>query len=147
MAALFDKAKGNALGTGKVMPPGSLQDEALLGTLARYRRSVASSYSPVGSDELSTVFASAGKGEVFMSEKLDGELWFLVVQGKEICFANSRGRVIHGKLPLLSEAQDASKAISSSMAIFAGELYATSANGKDRPRVADLAAVLAGGKS
>ena len=137
MAALFDKAKGNALGTGKVMPPGSLQDEALLGTLAGYRRSVASSYSPVGLDELSTVFASAGKGEVFMSEKLDGELWFLVIQGKEACFANSRGRVIHGKLPLLSEAQDASKAISSPMAIFAGELYATSANGKDRPRVAD----------
>jgi len=147
MAALFDKAKGSALGSGKVMPPGSLRDETLLGTLARYRRSVASGYSPVGLDELPTVFASAGKGEVFMSEKLDGELWFLVIQGKEACFANSRGRVIHGKLPLLSEAQYAGKTISSPMAIFAGELYATSTNGKDRPRAADLAAVLAGGKS
>ena len=147
MAALFDKDCGTTLGNGKIMPSGSLLDETLLATLVRYRRSVASGYSPVGLDELPTVFAAAGKGEVFMSEKLDGELWFLVLHGKEMFLANSRGRVIHGKLPLLSEAQGPSKAIGDSIAIFAGELYAPSAAGKDRPRVADLAAALAGGKS
>ena len=96
MAALFDKGKGITLGAGKLMPPGSLLGEALLSTLVRYRRSVASGYSRVGLDELSSVFAAAGKGEVFLSEKLDGELWFLVVRGKETFLANSRGRVIHG---------------------------------------------------
>ena len=146
MAALFDKGKGTTLGAGKIMPPGSLLDEILLGTLVRYRRSVASGYSPVGLDELSSVFAAAGKGEVFLSEKLDGELWFLVVRGKETFLANSRGRVIHGKLPFLTEAQGLAKKTGEQLAVFAGEFYATSAAGKDRPRVADLAAAVAAGK-
>ena len=142
MAKLYDKTKGSELGSGKIMPPASLLDQALLGTLARYRRSVASGYSPIRLDELSSVFAAAGKGEVFLSEKLDGELWFLVLQGKEAFLANSRGRVIHGKLPFLI-----AKKTGDQLTIFAGELYATSAAGKDRPRAADLAAALAGGKS
>jgi hypothetical protein len=146
MAKLFDKTKGSALGSGKIMLPGSLLNEALLGTLVRYRRSVASGYSPVGLDELASVFAAAGKGEVFLSEKLDGELWFLVLQGKEAFLANSRGRVIHGKLPFLTEAQGLAKKTGDQSAVFAGEFYATSAAGKDRPRVGDLAAALAAGK-
>ena len=146
MAKLFDKTKGSSLGSGKIMPPGSLLDQALLGTLARYRRSVASSYSPIGLDDLSSVFAAAGKGEVFLSEKLDGELWFLVLQDKEAFLANSRGRVIHGKLPFLTKAQGIAKKTGDQLAIFAGEFYATSAAGKDRPRAADLSAALAGGK-
>ncbi|SVC79398.1 uncharacterized protein METZ01_LOCUS332252, partial [marine metagenome] len=146
MAKLFDKTKGSSLGSGKIMPPGSLLDQALLGTLARYRRSVASSYSPIGLDDLSSVFAAAGKGEVFLSEKLDGELWFLVLQDKEAFLANSRGCVIHGKLPFLTKAQGIAKKTGDQLAIFAGEFYATSAAGKDRPRTADLSAALAGGK-
>ena len=146
MAKLFDKTKGSSLGSGKIMPPGSLLDQALLGIMARYRRSVASSYSPIGLDDLSSVFAAAGKGEVFLSEKLDGELWFLVLQDKEAFLANSRGRVIHGKLPFLTKAQGIAKKTGDQLAIFAGEFYATSAAGKDRPRAADLSAALAGGK-
>ena len=78
-------------------------------------------------------------GQMLVSTKLDGELWFLVSRDKDVFLANSRGLVIAGDLPILKQAQ-----LLPDGTILAGELHAR-VDGR-RARVGDLAAVMADGK-
>ena len=76
MTELFDESTGVPLGSGKFLLPGSLQDTELAGLLMRYRRSVASAYSSVSQDKISSTFTA---GPFHVSPKVDGELWFLIL--------------------------------------------------------------------
>ena len=88
MTELFDASKGVSLGSGKFLSPGSLKDSELAGLLMRYRRSVASAYSSVSPDEISSSFTA---GPFHVSPKVDGELWFLILDDGDVFLASPRG--------------------------------------------------------
>lgn len=119
--------KGTAFGSGFIN--GRLDDPDLQETLWSYKRRVAGNYRPLAPEEIGLL----PSGRYLVSEKLDGELWFLVASKGATCLVNSYGRVIHGGIPLLTEASALPDGT-----ILAGELYIQ----KDgaRARVGDLSA-------
>ena len=137
--SLFDKKGEKKLGKAARTPNGAITDEELSSALKVYRHRVASSYIAITSDELDE---RVPPGELIASPKIDGELWYLVFEGKEVFLANPKSSVIHGALPLLEEAKKLAKK-TKGRTIIAGELFALSKG--DRPRVGDLAAAFATG--
>jgi hypothetical protein len=121
---------------GKGIADASLSDAELADQLASYRRRVAGNYRPLSPDEI----VKLPNGPMWVSEKIDGELWFLVSKGEETFLANPQGSVIAGELPVLTQAGKLPHGT-----IIAGELYAKM-DGR-RARVGDLAAAMAGGAS
>ena len=126
-------SEGTILGRGTC--DGTLTDLALLNQLASYKRRVASNYRPLAPADIDKL----APGKMIVSEKIDGELWFLIAVNNEVFLANPRGSVIAGALPFLTLA---GKPLPE-RTIIAGELHAIVA-GK-RCRVGDLAAALSGG--
>jgi len=119
---------------GKGVAGAALVDAALLDQLAAYRRRVAGNYRPLPPDEITKL----SNGPMWVSEKVDGELWFLVSQGGEVILANPQGLVIAGEIPTISQVGKLPDGT-----IIAGELHAK-VEGR-RARVGDLAAVMGGG--
>jgi len=122
--------KGTAFGGGFIN--GRLDDPDVQETLWSYKRRVAGNYRPLAPEEIGLL----PPGRYLVSEKLDGELWFLVAKRGATCLVNPYGRVIHGGIPLLAEASALTDGT-----ILAGELYIQ----KDgaRARVGDLSAYFA----
>lgn len=108
-----------------------LDNPDLIDRLIAYKRRVAGNYRPVTPEEMKLLPAS----NYLVSEKIDGELWFLVLDGKDSFFTNPSGKVIHGSLPILEEAVSLPEG-----AILIGELHAVGTS--ERPRVGDLSSVL-----
>jgi hypothetical protein len=121
---------------GKGIGDASLSDAELADQLASYRRRVAGNYRPLPPDEI----VKLPNGPMWVSEKIDGELWFMVSQGGETFLANPQGSVIAGDIPVIFQAGKLSDGT-----IIAGELHAK-VEGR-RARVGDLAAAMAGGVS
>ena len=111
-----------------------LNELDLVEFISAYRRRVAGNYRPLLLNDLSTLPTSG----LFVSKKIDGELWFLVSLKKEFFLTNARGVVIFGDIPLLAQAKSIPE-----NTIIAGELFAQ-VEGR-RSRVGDLAALLAEG--
>jgi hypothetical protein len=133
-------AAGTALGKGRWHAAGSVDDTALLTQLQAYRRRIAGAYRSVKPGEI----AQAVLGAPFhVSPKVDGELWFLVIDSSDACLVSTNGKAISGAVPLLDEVRTAAGGCASRVVI-AGELFALPA-GKGRPRVGDVATALAGG--
>ena len=122
--------KGAAFGGGFIN--GRLDDPDVQETLWSYKRRVAGNYRPLAPEEIGLL----PSGRYFVSGKIDGELWFLVASRGATCLVNPYGRVIHGGIPLLTEASALTDGT-----ILAGELYIQ----KDgaRARVGDLSAYFA----
>ena len=131
---------GSALGKGMWHPAGSVADDALMGALQSYRRRVTGTYRSVKPDEITSGVLG---GPFLVSPKVDGELWFLVLDTKEAILVSANGKAITGDVPLLTEAR-AAEAKLAGRVIIAGELFAVS-SGKGRPRVGDVESALAGG--
>jgi hypothetical protein len=131
---------GAELGKGFIHPADSVKDPELMQTVQTYRRRIVGSYRSIKPEEIG-VAVTGGPFEV--SPKIDGELWFLVLDPSECYLVSSTGRAITGALPLLEEIRSSSLTISS-RAIIAGELFAASTS-KSRPRVGDVSAALSGG--
>lgn len=108
-----------------------LDNPDLIDCLVGYKRRVAGNYRPLTPEEIKLLPAS----NYLVSEKIDGELWFLVLDGKNSFLTNPSGKVIHGSLPILEEATSLPKGD-----ILVGELYAMGP--LERPRVGDLSSVL-----
>jgi len=98
------------------------------------------------------MYRSVKPGEIFMgvmgapfhvSPKVDGELWFLIVDQGDVALVSANGKALSGDIPVLAEIRAAAKTVKGRLVI-AGELFAAS-SGKGRPRVGDVAAALAGG--
>jgi hypothetical protein len=102
----------------------------------RYRRSVASRYRALRPDELHEV----PPGPAWVSPKLDGELWFAVLEPGSASLVTTHGRTLEGA-PMLAELQAASARVTG-RTILAGELFAAGSKGS-RPRVGDVGAALA----
>lgn len=131
---------GVALGKGQMHPAGSVVDIDLISSVQAYRRRVASSYRSVKPTEMSTGVLGA---PFHVSPKVDGELWFLVLETGSATLVSSHGKAIAGDIPLLTEVTTVTSKVTGRVVI-AGELFAAS-SGKGRPRVGDVASALAGG--
>ena len=70
----FDSFSGKPLGTGQVTGPGALRDTELMSLLSNYKRSVASNYRAITSEDISEMLPA---GKLMVSPKIDGELWYL----------------------------------------------------------------------
>ncbi len=140
--ASVDTRQVRALGQGAQAPLGSVVDADLAQRLKQYKRVIAGRYRALSGDEIE---ALTPPGPLLVSPKLDGELWFLVVEGGDVFLANPGGRVIFGAVPVLDEARALlldRVSTQEPRTVIAGELYAERAAG--RPRHDDLAAALGG---
>jgi Arc/MetJ family transcription regulator len=113
---------------------GTLTDAVIIDQLAAYKRRIAGGYRPLSEDEIEKL----PSGKMWVSEKIDGELWFLISISERTFLSNPRGEVIDGNVPVLAQVGKLNN-----QTIIAGELHAR----KDgsRARVGDLASLMSGG--
>ena len=133
-------SNGSPLGKGQFHPAGSVLDTELMASVHSYRRRVASAYRSIKPEEIATSIFGA---PFMVSPKVDGELWFLVLDTDSATLISSNGKAIAGEIPVLLEGKAATAKLKERVVI-AGELFAAS-SGKGRPRVGDVASALAGG--
>lgn len=141
MSGLFDRSKAEPMGAGTFSPAGSVLDPELAKLLSGYKRTIASRYRSLGPDELDEL----PPGGLYVSPKIDGELWFLVVDGDELALCAPNGKVVSGDVPVLVEARKLVVPRAKGRLVLAGELFAVRKGG--RPRVGDLAKAMGGGAS
>ncbi len=115
-------------GKGQKAPMGALLDVELLARLRRYKRQVAKRYRVVEPEVVERLLPDE---PMFVSPKLDGELWFLVYapppNGAGVALVAYNGRVLTGVTTLDGVAQKLANAPS---LVIAGELYAPPATGE-----------------
>ena len=133
---IVDESKMTRLGNGWIAPAGSLMDGDLARRLSAYKRTVAGNYRSVAPDFIAKSIPS---GDHIVSEKVDGETWFLHVVNGDATLLSPSGKVIVG-VPLLEEAKGL---LGKQSTLAAGELYTVVDHG--RPRVHDLHAALGSG--
>ena len=134
-SAPYQTANARPLGEGFRCPVDSLLDVELAARAGGYRRRVASSYRALSPDELHYL----PPGEMHVTPKMDGQLWYLVLDPDQAFLMSPRGAVLFGGLPLLKEAHGLLSKISR-RTIIAGELIALRKEG--RPRCGDIGAAL-----
>ena len=79
MSALSDLSQAGACGNGLFAPAGSIKDYDLSKLVAGYKRTIASRYRAIRPDEVDVL----PRGTLLVSPKIDGELWFLVIDGSQ----------------------------------------------------------------
>ena len=137
--SIFNLKKSKALGKGQIVENGGISAPEILSKLRGYRKTVIAGYRALLLDEMSSNLTS---GEMHVSPKIDGELWFMIIENDEVVLSNTGGKLIAGDIPLLSEVSKISSRFTG-RSILAGELYVATKEG--RPRVSDLASALGGG--
>lgn len=123
-------------GSGRRTEPGALKDAALAASLVAYKRQVARRYRILDPEGLERALP---KGQLWVSTKIDGELWFLVKKAGEVALCAYNGRVLEG-IPATDEA--ATLLASTDDCVIAGELFAV-LGGESRPRCHHVAKALA----
>lgn len=118
-----------------VAPAGSFSNADLKPILEMYRQVVAQRYTPCAPTDLSRLLAAP---PFFVSRKIDGELWFLVVNGDLVQLVAANGRVATGDCPIIAAAQTLPPGT-----VLAGELHV--ARDGTRERVGDVRAALGSG--
>jgi len=121
-------------GTGRFAPPGSLTPSAILARMRHYKRTVAKRYKIVLPGEIADKMPD---GNLYVSTKVDGELWFLCKLSGEVALVAPNGRVLQG-VPVADEATEQLAAAGD--IVVAGELFAVVREG--RPRVHHVASAL-----
>lgn len=119
-------ASSEPYGSGRKAGVGALLDEDLLGRLKRYKRQVAKRYRVIEPEIAERALPAE---PLFVSPKLDGELWFLVKKDGDLALVAFNGRVLHGISCLRGVAE---RLASVSQAVIAGELVASVSS--ERPR-------------
>ena len=125
----IDYADGRRTGVG------GLKDEDLHARLKNYKKLVAKRYRVVWPDNIERFLPD---GDLFISTKIDGELWFLVKRGGEVALVAYNGRVLQG-VPVVEEAEKQLESVGD--IIIPGELFAIPPDG-GRPRVGHVATAL-----
>lgn len=137
-AQFYDDRRIKPLGGGFQVPGGSLTDPELAARVRGYKRGIASRYRALNADEIET---RAPYGPLLVSPKVDGELWYLLLEDGDAWLLNPAGRVLSGDIPVLAEARKAA-ARARGRTIIAGELFAVRKG--QRPRHDDLPLALSG---
>jgi hypothetical protein len=135
----YSLSRAQPCGKGRRAPAGSVTDSELALRVAGYKRSVAGRYRSIAPEDAERVIAS---GPMHVSTKIDGELWFLVLDGGDAALVSHNGKVLAGAIPLLEEVHKTALPRVSRLTILAGELFAVSKG--TRPRVGDVAQSMAG---
>ncbi len=138
--ALFTTDKAVALGQGQLSPEGSVTDADLAALLLNYKRGVASRYIAATSQEIEDLIP---RGELHVSKKIDGQIWYAVLEKGEAFLASPKGKVISGAHPVIEELEKHANDVAGRVVI-PGELYAVGDN--DRIRCGDVANAMGGGK-
>ena len=137
--SILNLKKPKTLGSGQMIQNGGIADKEVLSKLMGYRKSVVAGYRSLLVEDIGSNITF---GEMYVSPKIDGELWFLIIDNGEAVLSNTSGKVIFGDIPLIDEVKAQMNQFQG-QSIFAGELYVAT---KDtRPRVSDLASALGGG--
>ncbi len=126
-------------GKGFVSESGSIDNPTLASMLRGYKSRVAGGYRALTKEDIKTAISP---GKYLVSPKVDGELWFLVMEGKDCWLGNPNGRIISGDIPLLKEATTLLNRFHD-RTVLAGEFFAVGK--KDRARVGDLRSAMGGG--
>jgi ATP-dependent DNA ligase len=116
---------------------GSLMHDELSKQLRDYKRKVAKRYRVVFPESIKKFLPDGD--DLYVSTKIDGELWFLVKRDGELALCAYNGRVIQG-LPLLEEASEQLDGVDD--ITVPGELFAIPPEGDSRPRVGHVAQAL-----
>lgn len=115
-------------GEGVKAPVGGLLDSELLTQFKVYKRQIAKRYRVIEPNRIERYLP---QGNVWISPKLDGELWFLVKRSNQIALCAHNGRVLKD-IPYLKEVEP--KLSSLPDFLIAGELIANIDSIDDRPR-------------
>jgi ATP-dependent DNA ligase len=137
---LYTTDKAVSLGKGQLSPEGSVTDSDLASLFLNYKRGVASRYIAATSSEIDDLVP---RGDLHVSKKVDGQIWYAVLEKGDAFLASPKGKVISGDHPLVAELKEHAKSIDN-RAVVAGELYAVGDN--DRIRCGDIAKSMGGGK-
>ncbi|MDX9720735.1 MAG: hypothetical protein RBU37_08300 [Myxococcota bacterium] len=135
MSSIFTDAF-EAYGDGRLAPNGSLRDAELGRKLQRYRRNVAKSYRICEPENVDRYVA---EGKLWLSPKVDGQLWFIIKRQGEVALCSYNGRVLQG-VPVVDEAKTLLE--DSEELIAAGELFALPPKGEARARVQHVSSAL-----
>lgn len=137
MSEVSDWVTGSeAYGKGRKAPLGAITDATLLETLVRYKRQVAKRYRIVEPDAIDRLLPDE---TLFVSPKLDGELWFLVHRGGgDVALVAYNGRALFGIAALSSLP---ARLKSEPAFVVAGELFVDTGTG-ERSRVHHVATTL-----
>lgn len=125
-------------GPGQLAPIGSLDDPHLHRQLTQYKRRVAKRYRVVFND---LIEKQLPPGDLSISKKFDGELWFLVKREGEVVLCAYNGRVLKG-VPVVDEAVELLDSCDD--VLVAGELLAPPEDGS-RARVHHVGQALSDG--
>lgn len=138
--SVFTTTSSKDIGNGLLSAEGSVTDPDLATLFLNYKRGVASRYIAATGDEIGDLVP---RGELYVSKKVDGQLWYAVLDPEDCFIASPKGKVISGDHPLIAELEQL-RAGRSERVIVAGELYAVSDSG--RTRCGDIAKAMGGGK-
>jgi len=116
-----------------LLASGTYSDLEIKPVLDRYRQVVAQRYTPCPPSDLSRLLAAP---PFYVSQKIDGELWFLVKGPQEVQLVAANGRVLTGNHEIFT----AAKSLPSG-AVLAGELHVARPEGRER--VGDVRSALA----
>jgi len=126
-------------GSGKLAPADSIDDPVLAGKLKKYKKTVAKRYRICEPD---VIDKRLPEGTLWLSPKVDGQLWFLIKKDGDVAMCAYNGRVLKG-VPVVDEAEELLKSVGD--VIIAGELFAIPPKGEGRPRVHHVNKALAQG--
>lgn len=125
-------------GPGQRAPIRGLKLEDLGERMRGYRRSVARRYGIIKPDKI--LRDLVGEDKLWISTKVDGELWFLVKRQGEVALCAYNGRVVQG-VPVVDEAEKLLAGVDD--VLIAGEIFSLA--GEGRPRVHNVAFALGDG--
>jgi len=128
-------AQGRPYGPGRFAPPGSLGDE-LTEPLREYKLRVAKRYRTLPPSLVEVVLP---EGKLYVSPKIDGELWFALRLDGETVLCAANGRMLDG-IPVTAAL--AKCLAGAGDALVAGELFIAPRAGGPRPRVFHVAKAL-----
>jgi hypothetical protein len=125
-------------GPGRKAAIRGLKIEDLGERMRGYRRAVARRYSIIKPERIVRDLGTDEK--LWISTKVDGELWFLVKHAGEVALCAYNGRVLQG-IPVVDEAEKLLAGVDN--VLMAGELFSLAGDG--RPRVHNVAFALGDG--
>ncbi len=135
----YSKDDAQPLGNGHLAPVGCVTDPDLDRLFTGFKRTVASRYRALSPEDLDEY---CPPGQLHVSPKIDGQMWYLVLEDGDAWLVSHKGRVMGGDIPLLVEARRGPATRVEGRTIFAGELWCARKEG--RPRVGDVGMALSG---
>ena len=137
--SIFNLKNAKPLGSGVTVGDNGILELEVLSKLKGYRKTVVAGYRSLLLDDINS---NLTPGEMHISPKIDGELWFMIIEGNEVVLSNTNGKLIAGDIPLVSEVTNISSRFIG-RSILVGELFVVTKD--SRPRVSDLSSALGGG--